>query len=90
MTRRQFEILTTKMYARLADDRRDLTLSLASGVGIGMGGQDVYRDWLARQSPDPTAKAQNAAERQAAAIQRLQTLFAQQPSAALRGAVKVD
>lgn len=90
MTRRQFEILTTKMYARLDDDRRDLTLSLASGVGIGMGGEKAYKTWLAAQPGAAAPTAESAVARQRAAIQRLQTLFASQPSAALREAVKVD
>lgn len=82
------------MYERFAEDRRLLTLSLASGVGIGMGGENAYRAWLTAQDEpsqrsgpavagDPTAIA-----RQRAAIGRLQALFAQQPSAALRDAIR--
>lgn len=79
------------MYKRLAADRRSLTLALASGVGIGFGGQAAYQAWLAEQGPQtPTVPSPDAIARQRAAIQRLQTLFAHQPNAGLRGAITVE
>jgi hypothetical protein len=76
-------LLVLKMHERLAADRRDLTLTLASGVGIGMGGQKAYQEWLRGQAA-PVAANAGAAARQAATIGRLQSLFAHQFPDAIR------
>ena len=74
MTREQFELLVKKMYDRLTADRRSLTLDLASGVGIGMGGKEAYDAWMKAQ--DPVAGGNDAAiARQRATFARLQGLF---------------
>ena len=59
------------MYDRLADDRRNLTLDMAVGIGIGMGGEDAYKAWLASQESTPASGAQ----RQAGTLGRLAGMF---------------
>lgn len=78
-----------KMSERIAADLRDLTLTLAQGVGIGFGGDAAYRAWLAQQTPR-AEPGQDAVARQRATIGRLQMLFAQQPArSGLRTAIKM-
>jgi hypothetical protein len=81
-------LLTGKMYERLAADRHDLTMVVASGVGIGMGGEAAYRAWVAAQAPRPAINSEGA-DRQRAAIGRLQNLLAHQPNQALRDAIRM-
>jgi hypothetical protein len=84
-------LLTGKMYERLAADRADMTMVVASGVGIGMGGETAYRAWLRGQAPAPALGPENAGAiaRQAATIGRLQSLLAHQPNPGMRDAIRI-
>ena len=84
LTLEQFKLLTEKMYLRLTEDRKALTIAMANGMGIGMGGQKAYDAWLAADRP----KGDAGVKRQAQAIARLRHLFGSQPNA-LRDSIKV-
>lgn len=78
------------MYARQADDLRRLTVALANGVGIGMGGDKAYESWLAGQETPKAETGNPAAARQMATIMRLQSLYgSQNRKSALRGAIRI-
>ena len=84
LTREQFELLTTKMYARITEDHRLATMAAANGIGIGMGGEKAYKAWKSQDEPT----VNEPALRQTGTILRLQALFASQPNRALQGAIR--
>jgi hypothetical protein len=91
LTREQFNLLVEKMYVRIEDDRDALTIAQANGVGMGMGGDEVYKRWLAgRQSqPEAVEPVDTPALRQRAAIMRLSAMYGQQANQGLRNAIRV-
>ena len=85
LTREQFELLTEKMYERLAADGRTRTVETINAIGIVLQGDSAYKAWLGQSMPETVDHPQAA--QQAVTIGRLRSLYASQASPGLRGAI---
>src|SRR6185436_7780768 len=85
LTREQFNLLVERMYARIEDDRDALTVVQANGVGMGMGGDEVYKRWLSGRRPKAgmPEEVDTPALRQRAAIMRLSAVYGRQQNQGL-------